>query len=76
MLFEPLYTRPDDDDDDGGDDDDDLYVVSIIIIIIISLLLLYYNDDQMISRLLDLGIRFPKKGKTSEFNSRDDGHII
>ena len=45
--------------------------------IIISLLLLYYNDDDMmISLLLDLGFRFPKKGKSSEFNSRDDELII
>ena len=76
-MIPTTYIHDGHDDDDDDDDDDDLYVVSIIIIIIIiSLLLLYYNDDQMISRLLDLQIRFPKKGKPSEFNSIDDGHII
>ena len=44
--------------------------------IIISLLLLYYNDDDMmISLLLDLGFRFPKKGKSSEFNPRDNEQV-
>ena len=65
----------DDYDDDDDDDDDDLYVASTIMIII-SLLLLYYNDDEMISSLLDLGIRIPKKQKSSEFNSIHDGIII
>ena len=64
----------DDDDDNDNDDDDDLYLVSIITIIIS--LLLYCNDDHILSPLLDLGNKVPKKGKSSEFNSGDDGIVI
>ena len=32
--------------------------------------------DQMISRLPEVRLRWLKKGKSSEFNSRDDGTII
>ena len=32
--------------------------------------------DQMISRLPEVRLRFPKKGKSSECNSADDGTII
>ena len=32
--------------------------------------------DQMISRLPEVCLKWLKKGKSSEFNSRDDGTII
>ena len=70
MCSTPGKNYVDDDEDyyyDYGDDD--LYISSLF-------LLFYYNNEEMISQLPDLGIRVPKKQKSSEFNSRHDGIII
>ena len=37
---------------------------------------LHCNDDHMLSPLLDLGIEVPKKEKSSELNSGDDGIMM